>query len=106
MTFAGASLITWGQVKRWLRGGSWNNNQDNARVADRNNNNPNNSNNIGFRVAAHDFRIPTSNAAGGHRRGPRLVSCLDRLTDHAVVRVQKDGVICSWLHGDVQAYTK
>jgi hypothetical protein len=35
-----------------LRGGSWNNNEDNARVAIRNNNHPNNrNNNIGFRVA-------------------------------------------------------
>jgi Sulfatase-modifying factor enzyme 1 len=34
-----------------LRGGSWNNNQDNARSANRNRNNPNNrNNNIGFRV--------------------------------------------------------
>jgi hypothetical protein len=34
-----------------LRGGSWNNNQDNARAADRNRNNPNNrNNNVGFRV--------------------------------------------------------
>ena len=34
-----------------LRGGSFNNNQNNARCAVRNNNNPNNSNNnIGFRV--------------------------------------------------------
>ncbi|MGB1253304.1 MAG: SUMF1/EgtB/PvdO family nonheme iron enzyme [Candidatus Promineifilaceae bacterium] len=40
-----------------LRGGAWNNNTDNARVAARINNNPNNSNNnIGFRVVAHDFR--------------------------------------------------
>jgi hypothetical protein len=37
-----------------LRGGSWNNHLDNARVADRNNNNPDNDwNNNGFRVAAH-----------------------------------------------------
>ena len=36
---------------RVLRGGAWNNNQDNARAAYRNNNNPNNrNNNIGFRV--------------------------------------------------------
>ncbi len=36
---------------RVLRGGSWNNNQDNARSANRNRNNPNNrNNNIGFRV--------------------------------------------------------
>jgi len=40
-----------------LRGGSWNNNEDNARVAIRNNNHPNNrNNNIGFRVwARHGF---------------------------------------------------
>jgi hypothetical protein len=34
-----------------LRGGSWNNNQNNARAADRNNNHPDNRNdNNGFRV--------------------------------------------------------
>jgi formylglycine-generating enzyme required for sulfatase activity len=34
------------------RGGSWNNNANNCRVANRNNNNPTNTNNnIGFRVA-------------------------------------------------------
>jgi hypothetical protein len=40
-----------------LRGGSWNNNLDNARVAIRNNNHPDNQwNNNGFRVAAlHSF---------------------------------------------------
>ena len=33
------------------RGGSWNNNANNCRVANRNNNNPDNSNNnIGFRA--------------------------------------------------------
>ena len=44
----------WGRpliCPRVLRGGSWNNNQDNARSANRNRNNPNNrNNNIGFRV--------------------------------------------------------
>ncbi len=36
---------------RVLRGGSWNNNQDNARADNRNDNNPNNRNdNNGFRV--------------------------------------------------------
>jgi len=36
---------------RVLRGGSWNNNQDNAQCAVRNRNNPNNrNNNNGFRV--------------------------------------------------------
>jgi formylglycine-generating enzyme required for sulfatase activity len=35
-----------------LRGGSWNNNADNCRVANRNNNTPENrNNNNGFRVA-------------------------------------------------------
>ncbi len=39
------------QQSRALRGGSWNNNSDNARAAYRNNNNPDNrNNNIGFRV--------------------------------------------------------
>ncbi|MCR4406306.1 MAG: SUMF1/EgtB/PvdO family nonheme iron enzyme [Anaerolineae bacterium] len=41
---------------RVLRGGSWNNNERNARCACRNHNDPDNfNNNIGFRVvAAHD----------------------------------------------------
>ncbi len=38
---------------RVVRGGAWNNNQDNARADDRNNNNPNNrNNNVGFRVVS------------------------------------------------------
>jgi hypothetical protein len=43
--------------KRVLRGGSFNNNQRNARCAYRNNNDPDNRNdNIGFRVVvSHDF---------------------------------------------------
>lgn len=38
--------------KRLLRGGSWNNNATNCRVANRNNNNPykGNNNNVGFRL--------------------------------------------------------
>jgi hypothetical protein len=37
--------------RRAVRGGSWNNNQNNAHCAYRNNNNPNNrNNNIGFRL--------------------------------------------------------
>ncbi|HOU40198.1 MAG TPA: hypothetical protein PK829_02915 [Promineifilum sp.] len=39
-----------------LRGGSWNNNQRNARASIRNNNTPDNANNnIGFRPVAHVF---------------------------------------------------
>jgi len=35
-----------------LRGGSWNNNDNNVRSANRNNNNPDNfNNNVGFRCA-------------------------------------------------------
>jgi len=46
-----------GQGSQGLRGGSWNNNEDNARVSIRNNNHPNNrNNNIGFRVVSfHSF---------------------------------------------------
>ncbi|WP_425425711.1 hypothetical protein [Thioflavicoccus mobilis] len=43
-----------------MRGGSWNDNQNNARSAARNRNNPNNPNNdLGFRVlcASHIFRF-------------------------------------------------
>jgi formylglycine-generating enzyme required for sulfatase activity len=40
-----------GTFGRVLRGGSWNNNRDNARCAYRNHNHPDNrNNNIGFRV--------------------------------------------------------
>ncbi len=45
-----------------LRGGSWNNNADNARCAYRNDNNPDNDNdNIGFRLATRAPR-PAGNA--------------------------------------------
>jgi hypothetical protein len=52
-----------------VRGGSWNNNQDNARAAYRNRNHPSNrNNNIGFRVvgvSAMFFRP----SYGGHTFG-------------------------------------
>lgn len=42
---------------RVLRGGAYNNNENNLRGAYRNNNRPNNrNNNIGFRVVRHGFR--------------------------------------------------
>jgi hypothetical protein len=50
--------VVLGGRSQGLCGGSWNNNEDNARVSIRNNNRPNNrNNNIGFRVAAslHSF---------------------------------------------------
>jgi len=50
-----------GQEPWGLRGGSWNNNQNNARVDVRNNNHPNNQwNNNGFRlvvVSPHNFAL-------------------------------------------------
>ena len=48
-------------MSRVVRGGSWNNNPDNARSADRNDNEPDNRNdNIGFRVlcSSHIVIIP------------------------------------------------
>ena len=51
---------------RVLRGGSWNNNQDNARCANRNRNNPNNrNNNIGFRCARSISTGKLSSASAG-----------------------------------------
>ncbi|NCF84402.1 MAG: SUMF1/EgtB/PvdO family nonheme iron enzyme [Verrucomicrobiaceae bacterium] len=52
---------------RVIRGGSWNNNEDKTRCANRNNNNPYNANNnnIGFRA------VPAP-AQPGRRRSPRL----------------------------------
>jgi hypothetical protein len=42
-----------------LRGGSWNNNANNARCANRNNNNPDNrNNNIGFRCVLAGASVP------------------------------------------------
>ena len=61
---------------RVLRGGSWNNNQENARADYRNHNHPDNrNNNIGFRVvcSSHirlrpsDFRQVPPITAGGMR---------------------------------------
>ena len=81
----------WGRpltCPRVLRGGSWNNNQDNARSANRNRNNPNNrNNNIGFRVVCSShvflflpgpgaFSVPAS--AWGSRRGPACASGVAR----------------------------
>jgi formylglycine-generating enzyme required for sulfatase activity len=56
-----------GDARRVVRGGSWNNNQDNARAAYRNHNNPDNrNNNVGFRLvcSAHMFTPFNGNGAG------------------------------------------
>jgi len=45
-------LTSCGGKSKNVRGGAWNNNQNNARCAYRNRNNPDNrNNNLGFRVA-------------------------------------------------------
>jgi hypothetical protein len=66
-------------VARVVRGGSWNNNADNARSAARNNNDPDNRNdNIGLRVLCSShietvFLHGASRAAGNAGR-PRFAS--------------------------------
>lgn len=46
-------------ANRVLRGGSWNNNPQNCRVANRNNNGPaNRNNNVGFRLALQLTGMP------------------------------------------------
>ncbi|HOX02952.1 MAG TPA: SUMF1/EgtB/PvdO family nonheme iron enzyme [Candidatus Paceibacterota bacterium] len=53
-----------------IRGGSWNNNPQNCRSANRNNNNPDNrNNNIGFRVVLAQIK------AGWHKELNRPPSC-------------------------------
>jgi hypothetical protein len=58
---------------RGLRGGSWNNNENNLRSSNRNNNNPDNeNNNIGFRVASPREtrrRVPGQNSVSERARG-------------------------------------
>ena len=55
-------------TSRVLRGGSWNNNQNNARAVNRNNNNPNNrNNNNGFRVAVRSSHIFVPLHIGGSK---------------------------------------
>jgi hypothetical protein len=78
---------------RVVRGGSWNNNQRNARPSDRNRNNPDNSNNnIGFRLVSHIFPLPSrqcpgsSNDAGPRQNGvtcpwPALASSVGRISN-------------------------
>jgi hypothetical protein len=57
-----------------LRGGAFNNNQDNARCANRNRNNPNNrNNNIGFRVVVSTlFQLTPELRCGLAPSAPRL----------------------------------
>ncbi len=93
-----------GQVSRdrVLRGGSWNNNQNNARCADRNRNNPNNSNNnVGFRLVSHAFRLPgrqchgsNEDAGRGHKERRRDLSLAD--TRHVGCRANTEAPCRLW----------
>jgi hypothetical protein len=73
-----------------LRGGSWNNNQNNARCAYRNRNNPHNrNNNNGFRLVSHISSQPAMPRAGASQR--------DGITDDesgCVAEAQKNGAAC------------
>jgi hypothetical protein len=80
------------ESNRVLRGGSFNNNRQNVRSANRNRNNPNNRNdNNGFRVClAHIFTcLPEM---------PRGASCWPRLLEMARAK--------SWLFAKRAEYTK
>ncbi|MCP4468086.1 MAG: SUMF1/EgtB/PvdO family nonheme iron enzyme [Halieaceae bacterium] len=69
-----------GDEPRVLRGGSWNNNPDNARASNRNRNNPDNrNNNIGFRVvcSSHTLRV-----TGDRQVRPTMVSRMRRWQRH------------------------
>jgi hypothetical protein len=62
-----------------LRGGSWNNNQNNARVSGRNNNHPNNKwNNYGFRVvlAPHGLAFLPEVLADEQSAVEAILACL------------------------------
>ena len=85
------------QGRRVVRGGSWNNNQDNARSAYRNNNTPDNrNNNLGFRVvcSSHIVRPPSKAQAGAvtdrlvasgrHRFTAQTTSGIDRRLRFAI----------------------
>lgn len=84
-----------------LRGGSWNNNQDNARAHNRNNNHPNNrNNNIGFRVvcgatSTFALQLPACPAGHGSRdaaesRWMARVRPVRTLPPGSVGRIQKE----------------
>jgi len=65
-------------TRRVLRGGSWNNNRDNARCAYRNHNDPGNrNNNVGLRLVCvshivHAFRKPDPRGPGRKCPSPKV----------------------------------
>jgi hypothetical protein len=74
-----------------LRGGSFNNNNDNLHASNRNNNNPTNeNNNIGFRVSEAP-EIQAAQACGQIRTGGPSSSGRAVLRDHPVVRRVRHG---------------
>ena len=82
-----------------MRGGSWNNNQDNARPGIRNRNNLNNSNNnIGFRLVSHVFLpVPRRQCPGSYIDvGPRQngVTCPWPALLNSVGRISKCPAAC------------
>ena len=71
------------------RGGSWNNNAENCRPANRNDNNPTNrNNNLGFRVAASLFQLKDK---AGRISLNRVLSCptLSGVGENAVIRAEE-----------------
>ncbi|MCA9937552.1 MAG: hypothetical protein KC418_02850 [Anaerolineales bacterium] len=69
-TFRGYGQLYPGQPGD-LRGGSWNNNRDNARAAYRNNNHPDNrNNNVGLRVVVVRRPTPHTISLEGHPPSP------------------------------------
>lgn len=79
-------------VDRVLRGGSWNNNHDNAACAYRNNNNPHNrNNNTGFRCAK--TLLAFAAVLGGSGR----IAADSRTAAECVSDVQTAGPAPAWL---------
>jgi hypothetical protein len=73
-----------------LRGGSWNNNRDNARCAYRNDNNPDNDNdNNGFRLATRAPRPPEMRRDALSNQGGTAPRCSRRTTGRFRVRPER-----------------
>ncbi len=89
-----ASEAGWAESNRVVRGGSWNNNDNNLRAANRNNNTPTNrNNNNGFRCAkteeilAREDALKHRGQGFGARGAPQSSpACLVRRCSQAVAR--------------------
>jgi hypothetical protein len=91
LRFSAGKGGTSGQGSQGLRGGSWNNNENNARVSIRNNNHPDNrNNNIGFRVVVfHSFALHTSLRAAKRRSNLPFLS----KTRNNIYSVDRENVV-------------